>query len=199
MKKLPIIIAIVIVGVIVVIYFVTQGTESENTNQVNIESDTNIAAMQENTYTGEYFDLLKPSDWVQSQVTGTLVSFHNANDVHPEGSAAKNIDFNSYIAITYDIANENSLAVINDSLVDGMKTSVPSAKVIASSDDTVDGLPVKFNVITMTQQEVDITVFLAVYLRDDNFYTLTGNTTTAKWLENKDLFYKTARSLDFKI
>jgi hypothetical protein len=198
MKKLPIIIAIIVVVVIVVIYFVTQGTETENTNQTNSEGSTNITTTKENIYVGENFELIKPSDWVQSQVAGTVVSFHNANDVHPEGSAAGDAGFNSYIAITFDMAYGNSLAEVNDFMINDMKTSVPSAEVTTSSDETVDGSPAKFSVVTMNQNEIDLTIFVAVYLRGDNYYTLTGNTTTAKWLENKDLFYQTARSFDFK-
>jgi len=51
----------------------------------------------------------------------------------------------------------------------------------------------------MSQQEVDYTVFLAVILKGDKYYVISGNTTTDKWTDYEDLFYQTARSFVFKI
>lgn len=207
MKKqsIVIIIAIVIIGVGVVIYFITQGTKTENANQninqaqlvTNSVSNTSNAATQENTYIGDDFTLLKPADWMQSQISGTLVSFHNSSEVQPEGSAARKINFKSYMAVSFDMTNERSLTEINDFTVDQIKASVPSAEVTASSDEMIDGQTAMFNIFTMNQQEVDYTVFLAVILKGDKYYLVSGNTTTDKWPDYKDMFYSTARSLAF--
>ena len=207
MKKqsMVIIIAIVIIGVGVVIYFITQGTKTENANQNNNQaqlvtnsvSNTSDAATQENTYIGDDFTLLKPADWMQSQISGTLVSFHNSNEVQPEGSAARKINFKSYMAVSFDMTNERLLPEINDFLIAQIKASFPSAELTASTDETVDGQPAKFNVFTMSQQEVDIIVLLAVIYKGDKYYTISGNSTTDKWTEYKDMFYQTARSFIF--
>ncbi|MFH0951745.1 MAG: PsbP-related protein [Patescibacteria group bacterium] len=205
MKKplIIIIVTIVIIGAGVGIYFVTQGSKTENVNQstnsvTNSISNTNNAAMQDNTYIGDDFSILKPADWTQSQISGTLVSFHNTSEVHPEGSAAKKINFQSYLAVSFDMANERSLAEINDLTIDQIKASIPSAEVTASSDETVDGQPAKFNILTLNQQEVDYTVFIAVISKGDKYYAISGNTTTDKWTDYKDMFYETARSFVFK-
>jgi len=201
-----IVIAIVIIGAGVGIYFVTQGTKTENVNQntnqaepvTNSVSNTNNVATQENTYIGDDFIILKPADWTQSQVSGTLVSFHNTSEVHPESSAAMKINFQSYLAVSFDMTNERTLNEINDFVGAQIGASVSSAEPVSSEDETVDGQPAKFNVFTMNQQEVDYTVFLAVILKGDKYYTMSGNTTTDKWTDYKDMFYQVARSFVFK-
>jgi len=206
MKKplIIVIIVIVVVGVGAAVYFFTK-SEDTNTNtptnsasqtNTNTSAATNVESAKR--YIGDDFTILNPADWTQSQVTGSLVSFHNANEVQPEGSAAKKVNFLSYMAVSFEMANERSLTEINDFVSAQIKASVPSAEPVSSKDETVDGQPAKFNVLTMTQQEVDITVFLAVILKGDKYYTISGNTTTDKWTEYKDLFYQTARSFVFK-
>ena len=206
MKKplIIIIIVILVIGAGAGIYFITREAKTENTNQstnsvTNSVSNTNNAATQENTYIGDDFTILKPAGWTQSQLSGSLVSFHDTSEVHPEGSAAEKINFQSYLAVTFDMVNERSLTEINDLTLDQIKETIPSAEVIDSSDEMVDGQPAKFNVFTMNQQEVDYTVFLAVILKGDKYYLVSGNATTDKWSEYKDLFYQTARSFTFKI
>ncbi|MBU0598639.1 photosystem II reaction center PsbP family protein [Patescibacteria group bacterium] len=210
MKKplIIIVIAIVIIGAGVAVYLVTQ-SEDTNTNaptnsaiQTNTSAATNTSA-DTNTesadrYIGDDFTILQPADWTQSQISGTLVSFHNTSEVNPEGSAAKKINFQSYMAVSFDMVNERSLAEINDLTIDQIKASIPSAEVIASSDETINGRPAKFSVLTLSQQEVDYTVFIAVTSKGDKYYAISGNTTTDKWTDYEDLFYQTARSFVFK-
>ncbi len=204
MKKtlIIVIITIVVIGAGVAVYFVTQ-SEDTNTNaltnsavQTNTSTVTNTESADK--YIGDDFTILKPANWTQAQIQGTLVSFHNTDEVHPEGSAAKKINFLSYMAVSFDMAGERSLTEINDFVTDQIKASIPSTKVSTSSDETVDGQPAKFNVFTMSQQEVDITVFLAVILKGDKYYTVSGNTTDDKWSDYEELFYSTARSFIFK-
>ena len=204
MKKqlIIVIIAVIVIGVGVAVYFFIQSEDANTNTLANSASQTNTSASTNtksaNMYSGEDFTILNPSDWTQSQVAGSLVSFHHANEVQPEGSAAKEVNFFSYMAVAFEMANERSLTEINDFVIAQIKEAVPSTEVISSSDETVDGQSAMFNVFTMTQQEVDITVFLAVILKGDKYYTVSGNTTTDKWTEYKDLFYETARSFVFK-
>ena len=76
--------------------------------------------------------------------------------------------------------------------------AIPSAEVTDSSDETVDGQPAKFTVLTLNQQEVDYTIFLSVMVKGDKYFTISGNTTTDKWTDYEDLFYQTAQSFVFK-
>jgi len=195
-----IIVAIVIIGAGVAVYFATQSKDTNTNAPTNSASQTNnSAATSADRYIGDDFTILKPANWTQSQMQGTLVSFHNIDEVYAEGSAARKINFKSYMAVSFDMANERSLTEINDVTIDQIKASVPSVEVTAFSDETVDGQPAKFNVFTMNQQEVDYTVFLAVIQKDDKYYAISGNTTTDRWSEYGDLFYQTARSFVFKI
>lgn len=204
MKKplIIIVVIIVVIGIGAAVYFATQ-SEDANTNvpvnsanQTNISAATNTASTDK--YVGEDFTILQPAGWAQSQISGTLVSFHNTSEAHPEGSAAKKINFQSYLAVSFDMLNERSLAEINDLTIDQIKTSIPSTEVITSSDETIDGQPAKFNVFTMNQQEVDLTVFIMVISKGDKYYAISGNTTTDKWTEYEDLFYQIARSFVFE-
>jgi len=202
MKKplITVVIVIVIIGAGVAVYFATQ-SEDANT-PANSASKTNTSAatntVSADKYVGDDFSILQPAGWSQGQIQGTLISFHNTSEIFPEGSAARKVNFKSYIAVSFDMANERSLDEINDLTMDQIKASIPSTEVIASSEETIDGQPAKFSVFTMSQQEVDYTVFMAVVSKGDKYYAITGNTTTDKWTEYEDLFYQIARSFVFK-
>jgi hypothetical protein len=202
MKKplIIVVIAVVIIGAGVAVYFITQSkdtnTPTNSADQTNASAATDTVSA--NKYVGDDFSILQPAGWTQDQIQGTLVSFHNTSEVFPEGSAAKKINFKSYLAVSFEMANEKSLTEINDFVGSQIEASIPSAEPVSSKDETVDGQPAKFNIFTMNQQEVDYTVFLAVILKGDKFYTVSGNTTTDKWTEYEDLFYQIARSFVFK-
>jgi len=204
MKKplIIIIVAIVIIGAGIAVYFFTQSEDTNTNAPTNSANQTNASAATNaesaDRYIGDDFTILKPDGWTQSQISGTLVSFHNTNEVHPEGSAARKINFQSYMAVSFDMTNERSLVEINDLTINQIKAAIPSAEVTASSDETVDGQAAKFTVLTLNQQEVDYTIFLAVIIKGDKYYTISGNTTTDKWTEYEDLFYQIAQSFVFK-
>jgi len=199
-----VIIVVVIIGAGVGVYFFAQSEDTDTiTNELtnSVSQANNTAAtntVSSDKYVGDDFTILKPSGWIQDQIQGTLVSFHSVNEVQPEGSAARKINFKSYMAVSFDMANEQTLAEINDLTIDQIKVSISSAEVTVSSDETIDGQPAKFNVLTMNQQEVDYTVFMAVVSKGDKYYAISGNTTTDKWAEYEDLFYQIARSFVFK-
>ncbi|MDP2684480.1 MAG: PsbP-related protein [bacterium] len=205
MKKplIIVIITIVIIGVGVVVYSITQSEDTNTNAPANSAGQTNTSAATNaesaDRYIGDDFTILQPAGWTQGQISGTLVSFHNTTEVFPEGSAARKINFQSYMAVSFDTLNERSLAEINDLTINQIKASIPSAEVITSSDETIDGQPAKLNIVTLSQQEVDYTVFIAVLSKGDKYYAISGNTTTDKWTEYEDLFYQIARSFVFKI
>jgi len=95
-----IIVAIVIIGAGVAVYFVTQSEDTNTNAPTNSASQTNasaaVNAASNEKYVGDDFTILKPANWTQGQMPGTLVSFHNTGEVHPEGSAAKKVNFQSY-------------------------------------------------------------------------------------------------------
>jgi len=195
-----VVIAIVIIGAGVAVYFATQSEDANTPANSASQADTSAATntVSADKYVGDDFSILQPAGWTQGQIQGTLVSFHNTSEIFPEGSAARKINFKSYIAVSFDMANERSLDEINDLTMDQIKASIPSTEVIASSEETIDGQQAKFSIFTMSQQEVDYTIFMAVVSKGDKYYAITGNTTTDKWTEYEDLFYQIARSFVFK-
>jgi len=201
MKKtlLIVIIAVLVIGAGVVIYFVSQNKEdgtATNTTQTNL-SLTNQAPEPER-YIGNDFTIISPEDWQYATIPGALTAFQNANETHPEGSAAAKINFRTYIAVSFDNVQGRTLEEISSFLQQETLGAIPSTKFVSLTDETVDGQAAKFLEAELTQQEVDYKILLAVVLKGDKYFIISSSTTTDKWSEYKNLFYNTARSFKFK-
>ncbi|MFH1235858.1 MAG: hypothetical protein V1685_02880, partial [Parcubacteria group bacterium] len=209
MKK-PIVIVIIIIVVLIIAggayWFGTRSTTNTNTtnqtNQVAVSGNSAVntanqnanATLQDSVYIGDDFTVTQPAGWVQVTIPGTLVSFRNTGEQHPEGSAAAKISFQSYIAISFDNTQGKTLDEINQTALDSITSTIASTNIFTTSGETVNGLPAKFSAMELTQQDVDYTVLLTVYNTGEKYYTMSFNTTTEKWLEYKDKFYEIARS-----
>lgn len=205
MKKTLLVISIVvIVSAVAGLYFFTQKTSTDtNITQDNALANNSLAtnaksASAEQRYQGDGFSLLRPQGWIEGQIPSTLVSFHNNSETHPDGSAAAKINFKSYIAVSFDNLQGKTLEDIHTLTVNNITAAIPSAKVFATSDETVGGQPAKFSAMELNQQDVDYTVLLVLIGGGDKYYSLSFNTTTEKWIASKDEFYRIARSFSIK-
>ncbi len=185
-----IIVAVIIIGSGVGIYFYMQNDEEASTD------NTNTNAVAETKYEGDSYSFTQPDGWTQGHIQNTLVSFHNTEETFPEGSAAANINFKSYMALSFDSINERSLSEIYDLTVAGLQQTLPSITVVDVVDETINGLPAKLLTIQFVQQEVDYTVLIGMYMASQRYYAMSFNTTTEKWSEYKDYFFKLARSFE---
>ncbi|HCM67653.1 MAG TPA: hypothetical protein DIS62_01450 [Candidatus Kerfeldbacteria bacterium] len=210
MKK-PTIVLIIIVAVLIIgggAYWLgtRSNTNTNVTNQpssntgltVNTAIQNTNATQTDSTYINDDFTVTQPSGWIQVTIPGTLVSFRNVREQHPEGSAAAKISFQSYIAISFDNIQGKTLNDINQTTLDSITSAIGSVNIFAASDETVNDQPAKFSTMEFTQQDVEYTVLLAVYDAGEKYYTMSFNTTTEKWLTYKDKFYEIARSFKLK-
>lgn len=162
--------------------------------------ETCTDAEADNVYVHDDFTITALKGWIQNQLPSTLVSFYNADERHPDGSAALNINFKSYLAVSFETAAGQTFDEINATVTESIQSLIPTAETVSSSDETVNGLPARFTVMTMTQQEVDYEVFVAIVLDEehDRYYSVSCNTTVEKWDEYEADFLAAARSFTIK-
>lgn len=206
MKK-PIVIINVLAVMIIIGYIaynqLTGDKSNSNTNSVAIELNSNQntnASETEHKYIHDDFIIIPPAEWIQSQTPGTLATFYNMDEQHPNDSAAAKINFKSYTAVSFDTLVGQTLDEVNTKIIQDIQSSIPSVESVSVSDETINGLPARFNVLTMTQQEVDYQVLVVVVLDEvhDRYYIISGNTTAKKWNQYEAEFMQTARSLVIK-
>lgn len=197
-KSIPlIIITVIIVGAVAGVYFVIRETDTTTSNENNLGNNSlpvNANATSSERYQGDGFSLLQPQGWTKGQIPSTLVSFHNSSETHPDGSAAAKINFKSYIAVSFDNLQGKTLEDVNTLTVNNITAAIPSAKVFATSDETIAGKPAKFSAMELNQQDVDYTVLMVLIDGGDKYYSMSFNTTKEKWIRSKDDFYTIARS-----
>ncbi|MFA6392259.1 MAG: hypothetical protein WCW66_05970 [Patescibacteria group bacterium] len=195
---------IIIAAIVAVVYFMMNGDKETNTNKVvtntpinNSNTVTNTAT--DNIYVHDAFTITPPAGWPESQIPGTLASFFNTLEQHPEGSAAANVNFKSYLAVSFDTATIGStLDSVNAKVMQEVETVASSLEEVSVNHQIlINDLPARFTVLDLTMQEVDYRVLIVVVLDQDNqrYYTVTGNTTAEKWGEYEAEFLKSARSL----
>ena len=203
MKKtiLILIILIVVVGAGLTFYFLNQNKNSNSKETVNLpklEEMTNTPESTTDLYVGDDFTIIRPKDWIQTQIQSTLVSFQNPNEKYQEGSAASKINFKSYIAVSFDNTQGKTFEEIAKLVKQQIQAVVPSVSFGSETDEMIDGQPAKIIEADLSQQDVDFKVLMAVIMKDDKYFTVSANTTAQKWTEYNEIFYDTFRSFKFK-
>lgn len=201
-----IIAAVVVIGAGAGVYLATRKTNQNantaagNTAAVNrnVNATANATTAVDGLYVGDDFTVTQPAGWVQGQIPGTLVSFQNIKESHAADSAAAKINFKSYIAVSFDNRNGQSLDQVYQTTIDGITASIPATNIFATSNETVNSLPAKFAAMELSQQDVAYTVLMTIYIADGKYYVMSFNTTTEKWIGYKDKFYEVARSFKLK-
>lgn len=207
-KSLSIIMAVVvIVGGGIGLYVALQHNDNEtgagntvtNTLVSNANAYMNVNTATPGTYIGDGFTLLQLPGWIQGHLSGTLVSFHNEREQQPAGSAAAAINFQSYIAVSFDTTNGRSPAEVYQRTIDDIISTIDGVNIFDTDDETVNGLTATFTAMEFVQQDVEYTVMVAVYDAGDRYYVVSFNTTSELWIEYKDSFYEVARSFMLKL
>jgi len=205
------IVIIIIVGIGVVIYVVTQNNESDtninsNTNslglantvvQTNVAPDPDISTGKK--YSGNGFTIDIPEGWlVAYPIAETLATITKADETHPDGSKAQEINYKSYITISSGDTQGKTLVEISENVQQEILTDFPSATVsVSSPGSTLQGVPVENSIIRMTEDEAKYAIFLMVALKDSKYFAVLANTTNGKWDEYRNIFLNTTASLEF--
>ncbi len=210
MKKISlIVIAIVIIAIIgLAYYFVSQNKNnvSKNNNALPPKTEnppatnekTNPSKESDGLYVGDDFTIASPPSWIQTHMQSTLVSFQDPKETQPENSAAAKINFKSYIAVSFDNTQGNTLDETVKLVKQQTQGVAPAISFDSETDGTIDSQPAKFMEASLNQQDVDFKVLMVIIVKDDRYFTISANTTAQKWTEYRDVFYKTANSFKFK-
>lgn len=169
------------------VYFLTQREAADG--------DIKISG---NSYIGVDFTITPPDGWVQTRILSALVSYQNPKESYPPGSAADKVHFQSYIAVSFDNTNGQTLDQIEKLVEQQIKSVVPSISFISVADGFIDGQPAKFIEADLFMQDINFKVMMAIVLKGDKYFTISNNTTLEKWPGYHELFYAVANSFKFK-
>jgi len=204
-KRLWLVVAIIVIIILGVGFYFVQQNKSPKTDKLNIQTEQSLAnqenkqlAEQNHLYSGDDFTMLPPSGWLRSQLPGTLVSYQNPVEKHPTGSAAEKINFRTYLAVSFDNSNGQTLAEIIELVKRQIQSIAPAAVLQSTTPGTIDNEPATFMEFNLTMQNIDFKVMMIIVLKGDKYFTISNNTTIEKWPEYQETFYNTASSFQFK-
>lgn len=150
-------------------------------------------------FEGQDFKITIPEGWTRaSQIQGTLVTIAKINESFSDEPDAQAINFKSYIVVVSDKTNGKSISQTGEEFKNEVLNSIPDSKVVNSSDETVNNMPAKFYEMAVPQQGVNFEVLMAIVAKGDKVFVISFNTTDGKWPIYKDIFYRMARSFEFK-
>ncbi|MFA5052154.1 MAG: hypothetical protein WC544_03795, partial [Patescibacteria group bacterium] len=126
-------------------FFSDDGEPALNAHNTNTTAaaPSNVVTSLPSTYIGDDFTLKQMSGWIQGHLTGTLVSFHPQDEQQPAGSAAAAINFQSYIAVSFDATGGKTFADVYQQTIDDITAAIPETTVFATSEEAVSGLPAR--------------------------------------------------------
>ncbi len=190
---------VIVIGVLVLGYFSLTKRSVQSLNTLPTPEQQRVQKLPEQIHESEDFSIMVPEGWsTANQLPGSLLTITNVGETHANDPAAQKINFKSYISVSFDKTQGKSLDKIVDDLNLQLKQTIASTKVINSQDDVIDDQKAKIVELTLTQQEVNFTIFIVVVAKADKYFVISGNTPTSKWEENKEIFENVARSFKFK-
>lgn len=164
----------------------------------NSETANNTAVNAENPYVGDDFTLIPPEGWVQMNLPSTLVAYRNKKETFEPGSAADKIHFKSYFAVSFDNADGKTIDEITDLVKNQTMAVAPSINFAPISQKTINGLPANMAEVSLTMQNINFKILIAIILANEKYYTISFSTTADKWAEYQTTFYNVANSFKTK-
>jgi hypothetical protein len=146
-------------------------------------------AESDGPYVGDDFEFIPPQGWIRTEIPSTLVAYRNQEEKHEIGSAADKINFKSYFAVSFDSSKGQSIDQIMDLVKLQTSSVAPSIIFGPVTEKVVNGMPMKTVEADLVMQDTDFKVLMAVILNGSKYYTVSFNTTAAKWGEYRDVFY----------
>jgi len=197
---------IVIAAVVIVIlavgvgigYWLSYEAKAPADGQPMIDQKGAQGSQSDASFIGDDFTLIPPAGWIRTQIPSTLVSYQNSRETQPKGSAAEKINFKSYLAVSFDSTNGQSLVQIAELVKNQTKGVAPAISFASAIDGTIGGQPAKFMEADLLMQDVNFKVAIAVAMKGDKYFIISFNTTAEKWPEYRDIFYNALNSFKFK-
>lgn len=188
-------------------YFSQQKSIQPNTsginqpqNQLQPQTSSLPTKPADNKYEGEDFSIIIPEGWDKSQqpLPGTLLALYKNKEDHTDDPNAQKINFKSYMAVSFDRIQGKTKSQILDMIKQSLLQLSPSVKITALPQETVDNQTADLVEISLSQQDVNFKVLVAVIIKGDKYFTLSANTTEKKWASYKEDFYKALKSMVLK-
>ncbi len=152
----------------------------------------------ENPYVGDDFTFVPPQGWIQTAIPSTLVSYQKQDEAHESGSAADKINFKSYFAVSFDNTSGQTIDQIMDLIKTQTESVAPSIVFGQVMERMINGMPARTVEADLVMQGVDFKVLMAVIMGDGKYYTVSFNTTAAKWGGYTEDFYGVLDSFKLK-
>lgn len=157
----------------------------ENTvNEIADNTGQSQAAVDQlqNKLVTDDFEMNIPSGWVQAPpVMGTSAMAVNAKESLNDPAAQK-INFQSYLAVSYDVLQGKSLEEYSEIIKNGLKQAIQGVVFANEHDVAVNGSPARAFEAEMSQQGVNFRILMvSVKGEGDDVWTLSFNTTKSAW------------------
>lgn len=170
--------------------------------QANIQQPVSQNQQEEHTtglkpptvYQGEDFRITIPEGWsIQNRMPGTILTLGNPQENISTNSAAKKINFKSFISVSEGSIQERNI----DEIVEFVKkTEIETALNPRVTEVLSDEFPIEQRLFgaTFTHQDVNIHAQFAVYVAQDKYFLISGKTIDYMWPSYKDTFYQVIES-----
>ncbi len=182
-----VVLLLIIIGGGIAIYLNQKQDKGSESTDVTVDTPSE-------GYQSEDFSIKPPENWERISIPNTLVGFRNTDETFSEGSPENKINFQSYMAVSFDNAQGRTFSEFVDFIKEEVQKMVPSFNSTNQFEKQIDGKRTEFIEAEMVQQDVNYKVLMVVVDAGDKYYLVSFNTTAGKWDHYKDLFYLTAES-----
>ena len=200
MKKtiLIIILAVVIIGGIIGVEVYLAKTRKGSV-ALAPESAGQESQGRTRTVAKDDFSLQAPKEWLEAAApVGVSLMLVNSNE-QTTNSAAKRINFRSYLSIGYDALVDNTKEQYLEILKDNLRQSIPGVVFTNETALSIDGRQTDVLELEIFQQGVDFKVLMFVVSGEGkDVWVISFNTLKESWDIYKDLFYQIAGSFKVK-
>ena len=176
-----------------------KSTSGENEFSDNEDGEKYKEERRENIWVDDNFSIIFPQNWeARPAPMGISAIAVNANEeiTNPE---AKKINFQSYIAVTYDTLQGRSQEEYIQYTKDSLKELSLTAMFDEGKQILIDGKNAQAIEIGINQKGIDFkTLVILVWAGEEDVWYLSCNTTKDKWVEYEPLFYEAANNFRIK-
>jgi len=183
-----------------------QNNEQEQQMEENKESEASEKTltpqeelMTERTLEDNLYSIIIPSGWVQAVATSSrfvAIVIKPKGEINPENLS--DVDYDTYYAVNNTKMNAGSLDEYVDILKQNLKIEIPSITFPKQTYGVINGHDSIFLESESSDKGKEYKTLL-VFVDDGAWvWALSFNTPAESWTENKDLFYRVARSLEIK-
>lgn len=194
----------IVSAVLIGVYFFRQNgpavDPAENTAQNKTPAVSQGKTEQpQNKLVTDDFSIDLPAGWRQTApAMGASAMAVNA-DENINDLAAQRINFQSYLAVSYDTLQGKSMSAYLQTVKSGLQQAISSVVFTKDQDMTINGRSAHAIEAELTQQGVNFKILMAVVGgQGEDVWVISFNTTESSWDGYKEMFYSIAGSFSLK-